>query len=171
MSRSETAALLKIVALAVALGAMAAIFYWAKLKGDEDALARSQARAVHDLPAGVEEAWTAYVSRQLARGIKREGDIIRLAPDEITRAATFVSPNTPYRVECFPDFVMGAWVNFGQGEQEHMVPVFGNTDFKIRGEKPPALGVDEESVAAAGLAEKLCRQIVGHMQTVMLPSR
>jgi hypothetical protein len=151
--------------IAAVLIIVATSIYVVNQKARDDERHLAQARAVSVLPAGIEAAWTTYVDGRLAEAIHGEGDAIRV--EAIISPTTYVSPNTPYQVYCFPNPKIGAWVTFGGDDDAIMVPIFGTMVGKRRGQQP-ALGVVGSSVAAARLSESLCGRVTAHVHKVML---
>jgi len=158
VKRSQT-----ILIATVVIGVIGSI-YAMNMKAREDRQKLSEAMAVSVLPMGTEAAWVAYVDKRVSEAIQRDGDTLRVAA--IMPQTTYVSPNTPYQVHCWPNLKLGTSVTFGGTGAAITVPIFGVMAAR-RGTPQPSLGVSSSSIAAANLSEKLCRRIVTYMQTVM----
>jgi hypothetical protein len=156
--------------IASVVAALAIFLYGARQTNAEKEQQLALARAVSVLPAGTEEAWTAYVDRRFAVAIEHRGGGVRVAAlgDHILRKTTFVSRNTPYRLTCSP--AIGAFFMFGQGDDSIMVPVYGSWAVDRDAEPPPALGVDKRSIAATHLSEMLCERISTRLNEIMKPA-
>jgi hypothetical protein len=140
------------------------IVHWGDAQHDHDLLL---ARAVRTLPAGTEASWFSYVDRQFASAIEPDGDALKVAAtgDHILGKTTFVSRNSPYQIDCDP--ALGVTVSFGTGDDAIMVPIYGVLRVELKDTKPPALGVDPESVAAAKVTDQLCQRVAARMQATM----
>lgn len=123
--------------------------------------------AADTLPAGTEAAWMAYVLRRLNVAMQPVGDTIKVADmfaDTVDRSI-FVSRNTPYTFSCDP--IMGASVEFGQGDTSILVPIYGAM-LLDGAEPPPPLDVHPDSVAAKALSNALCERLVIGVQAIMV---
>ena len=153
----------------IALGAiLTAALYYVDAKRTEQRLEADELKAalsVSVLPAGTEEAWSAYVDRRIAATMQREGRVIHVVGmlDRILSKTTIVSANSPYAISCDP---LGAGIQFGYGDDAIKVSVFGVLA-EISAEKAPALGVNPRSIAAVQLREHLCRRISARVQAIM----
>ena len=134
-------------------------------KNDRAAHDLEAAKAVAVLAPGVEEAWLAYVDRRVAATMHRIGTNVRVTGmlEELTSQTTIVSANSPYQISC--DRIGGS-VTFGYGEDATSVSIFGLL-LSPSAEKPPALGVHPDSIAAKILREKLCLRLSERVQAVM----
>lgn len=125
------------------------------------AKALAEAKAVRVLPDGVEEAWSAYMDRQLDRAVQPRGDMIKVIG--IGGIRQFVSRSAPVRVTCSGLTAL----HFGLGEEGAMVFLY-DYGHQIRGEEgPPPLGVHPDSVAARALRVRLCDHISDRLQDIM----
>ena len=123
------------------------------------------ANAAAVLPAGAKDAWVAYVDRRLAAAIVRDGTMLRLRTlfDSVTSATTILPVTTPYTIHCD---LAGGTIVFGYGNKIAAVRIFAMS-VELPGEKPPALGVNENSIAAQQLRTKLCARISDKLKAII----
>ena len=141
-------------------------FYWWSAEQKRQITAAE--RAISVLPPGVEEEWEAYVKRRLEKVIVLDRSQLRLTPILAKELGTYkvVSFTMPYSVDC--NNYLGSTVEFGFGEDAISVPIYGVGAWDDA-DPPPALGVDELSVAAKQLRLSLCEIVVDYMRSVTEP--
>lgn len=131
----------------VALGALTA----------ETARRDKAAKAVRELPPGVEEAWNGYIDRQVDHAIRRHGDMIVVSG--IAQSRQFVSRHEPFRILCPTGMAI---ISFGEGDAAALTLIHG-----YKSDRAPALGVHPESVAAQVLWSHLCDRLTFRVEAIV----
>lgn len=150
------------VAQAIVLALALAFVGWWVIDLQKQSKALDEAKAVRVLPAGIEEALSVYVDRQLDRTVQPRGDVVKVISLGGTRQ--FVSRNSPFQVTCAGEIVI---LSFGRGEGHPMALLYSYRD-RVRGaEELPPLGVHPDSVAARGLWSRLCDHVSDRLEDIM----
>jgi hypothetical protein len=138
------------------------------------------AKAIAVLPPGTAEPWDSYVDRRIAATLHRTGTTVQLINpiNEMLGKTVYVSIYSPYEISCD---VLGGSIAFGYSQRTMTSRNGENGDssddlsLNIYGvvaeadptaEKPPPLGVNIQSIAAAKLGKRLCQRIAERMETI-----